>query len=70
VNGVRDVIGHPWFSDIKIEELLQCKIGAPFKPKLSGNALDVTNFDKQFTNEDAIVSMVPQQSAKVMKKSA
>jgi hypothetical protein len=35
---------------------------------LSGNALDVTNFDKQFTSEDAIVSVVPQQSAKVLKK--
>jgi hypothetical protein len=37
------------------------KIEAPFKPTLSSNALDVTNFDKTFTNEEAVVSVIQQQ---------
>jgi len=42
------------------------KIEAPFKPTLSDNSLDVTNFDKTFTNEEAIVSVIqPQKMNKV-----
>jgi hypothetical protein len=41
--------------------LLARKIEAPFKPTLGKSALDVTNFDKAFTSEEAIVSVVAQQ---------
>jgi len=60
-NGIREVLAHPWLSDIDHEKLLKMKIEAPFKPTLSSNALDVTNFDKTFTNEEAVVSVIQQQ---------
>jgi len=40
------------------DKILKMKIEAPFKPTLSSNELDVTNFDKTFTNEEAIVSVI------------
>lgn len=58
-------MSHPWFADIDMDKLLKCKIEPPFKPTLSKNELDVTNFDSQFTNEEAIVTMV---AAKDMEK--
>jgi len=57
-NGIREVLAHPWLQDIDHDKLLKQKIEAPFKPTLSSNVLDVTNFDKSFTNEEAIVSVI------------
>ena len=57
-NGIRDILAHPWFADLDQEKILKMKIEAPFKPTLSSNELDVTNFDKTFTNEEAIVSVI------------
>lgn len=65
-DGIREILTHPWLSDIDHDKLLKMKIEAPFKPTLSSNALDVTNFDKTFTNEEAIVSVIqPQKMNKV-----
>jgi hypothetical protein len=57
-DGIREILTHPWLSDIDHDKLLKMKIEAPFKPTLSSNALDVTNFDKTFTNEEAVVSVI------------
>ena len=56
--GVDDVIAHPFFSDLDIKKLLKkevryllsvtalvSQIESTFKPKLSGDRYDVTNFD-------------------------
>lgn len=59
-NGIRELLAHPWLADIDQDKLLKTKIEAPFKPTLSQNVLDVQNFDKQFTNEEAIVSVIGQ----------
>ena len=32
---------------------------APVKPNLTQDMLDVSNFDKQFTGEEAMISVVP-----------
>jgi hypothetical protein len=65
-NGIREVLAHPWFADLDQDKILKCKIEAPFKPTLSDNSLDVTNFDKTFTNEEAVVSVIqPQKMNKV-----
>jgi len=65
-DGIREILTHPWLSDIDHDKLLKMKIEAPFKPTLSSNALDVTNFDKTFTNEEAVVSVIqPQKMNKV-----
>jgi hypothetical protein len=59
-------LAHPWFADLDQDKILKCKIEAPFKPTLSENSLDVTNFDKTFTNEEAVVSVIqPQKMSKV-----
>ena len=61
-DGIREILKHPWFKDIDSTQLLKMKIDAPYKPTLSKDALDVQNFDKQFTDEEAIVSVIkPQQ---------
>jgi hypothetical protein len=57
-DGIREILNHAWLADIDSEKLKKMKIEAPFKPTLSNNALDVQNFDKTFTNEEAIVSVI------------
>ena len=65
-DGIREILAHSWLADIDHDKLLKMKIEAPFKPTLSSNALDVTNFDKTFTNEEAVVSVIqPQKMNKV-----
>lgn len=43
-NGVQDIKGHAWFSDINWIALLNKEVSAPFTPKISG-AGDCSNFD-------------------------
>lgn len=65
-DGICEILAHSWLADIDHDKLLKMKIEAPFKPTLSSNALDVTNFDKTFTNEEAVVSVIqPQKMNKV-----
>ena len=56
---INEVLGHPFFKDLNIDDLLAKRIEAPFKPKLSADILDVSNFDSQFTSEEAINSVIP-----------
>ena len=37
-----------------------------FKPALSKDKLDVSNFDRMFTREEAIVSVVPEKDARTI----
>ena len=41
------------------EKILDRRIEAPVRPELSDDVLDVSNFDSAFTQEDAMVSVVP-----------
>jgi serum/glucocorticoid-regulated kinase 2 len=43
--GLEDIMKHEFFSSINFDELLSKKIEPPFKPKLSADLLDVSNFD-------------------------
>jgi hypothetical protein len=36
---------HPFLTSLNVDDLLSKKIEAPFKPKLSADILDVSNFD-------------------------
>ena len=58
-NDVEEVIGHPWFADIDVNALINKQIEVEFKPKLSKNVLDVSNFEKMFTSEEAVHSVLP-----------
>lgn len=56
--GLEEILAHPWFADLSKEVLEGKGIEAPFKPKLGSNIEDVSNFDKQFTKEEVVVSMI------------
>mmetsp|Transcript_42273 Transcript_42273/g.40498 ORF Transcript_42273/g.40498 Transcript_42273/m.40498 type:complete len:121 (+) Transcript_42273:1249-1611(+) len=58
-NGLEEILAHPWLGSINIQQLVDKGIEAPFKPKLSEDIMDVSNFDQQFTNEEAINSVIP-----------
>ena len=68
VNGVEEILSHSWFASIDRNALLNKKIDPKFKPKLSKDALDITNFDKMFTSEEAIHSVLPQSAVKKINK--
>jgi serum/glucocorticoid-regulated kinase 2 len=44
-NGLEEILAHPWFSSLEIGKLVEKSIDAPFKPKLSEDVMDVSNFD-------------------------
>jgi len=58
-NGIDEILAHPWFSDIDVDALMKRQIVPDFKPKLSGDVLDVSNFDKSFTSDEAAHSVTP-----------
>ncbi len=57
--GLDEIMRHPFFASLDWDQLLSKQIEAPFKPKLSADVFDVSNFDSQFTSEEAINSVVP-----------
>jgi len=56
---IQEILSHPWFSDIDVEKLLAREIESDFKPKLSKDVMDVSNFDKMFTSDEAVHSVLP-----------
>ena len=44
INDVNDILGHPWFSDVDIDAILNKKAPAPFIPKIESQR-DLSNFD-------------------------
>lgn len=59
--GFDEIMKHPFFSSLDFSELVNKKIDPPFKPKLSADVFDVSNFDSQFTSEEAVNSVIPTQ---------
>ena len=57
--GLAEILAHPWFSDLSADQLISKQIKPDFKPKLSKNILDVSNFDKEFTSEESKHSVIP-----------
>lgn len=56
----KEVIKHPWLSDIDVDDLVNKRIKPMFIPKLSKrNIADISNFDEDFTAQEAVVSVVP-----------
>ena len=68
--GPQEILSHPWFSDLNHKDLIDKRIAPEFKPKLSTNVFDVSNFDKQFTSEEAIHSVMPQNEVKMVQKNS
>jgi len=61
---IEEILGHPWFKSMDIQQVLDKKYQPEFKPKLSANACDVSNFDKMFTSDEAVHSVLPQSTQK------
>lgn len=66
--GIAEIMRHPFFNDLNLDELVNKRLHAPFKPKLSEDVLDVSNFDSQFTSEEAINSVIPAQKLDQIRK--
>ena len=56
---IEEILAHPWFADLDVKQVESREINPEFKPKLSQNILDVQNFDKMFTSEEAEHSVLP-----------
>jgi len=65
---IEEILSHPWFSDIDVQSLQAKEIVPEFKPKLSKDMLDVSNFDKMFTSDEAAHSVLPISTQKKIEK--
>jgi serine/threonine protein kinase len=59
-DGIDEILKHPWFGDIDVEKLLSKSLTPEFTPKVSKDMFDVSQFDKMFTSEEAVHSVLPQ----------
>jgi serum/glucocorticoid-regulated kinase 2 len=59
IGDISEILAHPWFQDIDVKALLAKEIEPEFKPTLSQNIMDVSNFDKMFTSDEAAHSVIP-----------
>jgi hypothetical protein len=65
-NDVDEILTHPWFAEINIQDLLEKKISAPFVPEVKGKR-DLQNFDPGVTAEELTESIMPQESKDLIK---
>jgi serum/glucocorticoid-regulated kinase 2 len=70
--GVEEIFKHPWFKGFEPAKMYSKKYKPEFVPQLSKDKLDVSNFDRMFTKEEAVISVLPTQSkeTKVIEKNA
>mmetsp|Transcript_45399 Transcript_45399/g.52222 ORF Transcript_45399/g.52222 Transcript_45399/m.52222 type:complete len:528 (+) Transcript_45399:136-1719(+) len=66
-NDLEEIQSHPWFADLDWEKLLAMELTPPFSPNLKGK-YDVQYFDEEFTQEDAINSVVPNSNLDLVKQ--
>lgn len=57
--GIQEVMDHPFFKSIDFKAMVNKELEPPFKPTLSADLTDVSNFDTQFTSEEARNSIIP-----------
>ena len=56
--GIAEVLQHPWLQGVDNQKLLAKQIPTNYKPKISANPFDVSNFDKEFTDEESQITML------------
>ena len=44
--GVEEILGHPWFSNLNMEDILAKKVESPYTPPIK-NKQDLQNFDPE-----------------------
>ena len=57
INDVEDIIGHPWFKDINMGDLLEKKVKAPYIPVIKDEH-DTSNFDEKFAALEVAESII------------
>ena len=65
---LKEILDHPWFSDIDVNKLVARQIEAEFKPRLSRDHSDITNFLKKHTSKEATHSVIPIETQKEIEK--
>jgi hypothetical protein len=58
---VDEILGHPWFADLDMANLLAKKEPSPYVPKIDGSK-DLSHFDEEVTNESLKESILPEES--------
>lgn len=56
--GVTEILSHKWFSDLNMDDLINKKIEAEYKVKLSEDMRDLSNFDVEFTSLNMDKSLI------------
>ena len=64
--GIKEVLEHPWFSEIDLDQLHLKQIEPPFKPELTDDMDDTQNFE--FNEAEPVNSVVPQSDLEIIKK--
>ena len=62
-----DILDHPFFKDLKEQDLLEKKIPAPFIPKIK-DVKDIGNFDPEVTGQGLAESIVPKAERQIVKE--
>lgn len=55
---MKELLDHPWLSCVNVNALLDKDVIPPYKPQKPKDPCDVSKFDTQFTNEEAVLTMV------------
>lgn len=63
--GVDEILSHPWFADIDLDDLLAKRIPSPYIPKIEG-ARDLSNFDVEVTSQKLQESILPEESINII----
>lgn len=61
-NGHQEVLEHAWFKDIDVDSILKKEFTPAFKPELSKDIFDVSNFDSDFWKKPPKLSKVNKQT--------
>lgn len=66
VNGINEILAHPWFADLNIQQLIEKKITSPYTPRVQD---DLAYFDRNLVNaqETSETILSPAQQALVNK---
>lgn len=50
-NDFEELLEHPWFKDLNIDSIINKTATPPFKPELTSDIFDVSNFDQEYINK-------------------
>jgi serum/glucocorticoid-regulated kinase 2 len=64
-NDVDEILTHPWFADIDIDDVKHKRMPSPYIPKIDGNR-DLSNFDPEMTNQTLKESILPEASVNII----